>query len=776
MVLFVFLLNLALTLNQKRMNTNTLAIKALVRVGLLMLTLTMGGAAMAQAPTYNPYFKHYGVKVGHWTDSLKWTTVVPVTQFGAVADDSQDDYTAIQRGIDSLHSRGGGVLYFPSGMYESSETLIMKSGVVLRGDTLPSGQDDPKQASYNPPSKLWFPKYVFDTLANNGAGVDRNTAFKLIEGAKDCSNSGVIDLDINRAVIKYQPEWVVKGAPHVNLQPGTPNRNILVMGVRSNNAALEDPAVPTAQQKPWQLFIWRFTSNIDVNVTANCIIARNRLNDGVPVDNFMMENYLIEFRGTGGWRPLSLAQDPLFDYNAHYGIALNRKKTYRNTTTGRWAIDGYPAWSSPEQEPTLFSPGNQILDNWMYKTNRVAIIAAGNGLVIRGNEMYDDSTKPNRTNFIGVTGRLTPQGATTFENRGLDFSGWNVVIENNIVECFRHRAGGYLSTDGEGILLQECCGGTQVNDYVIRNNFMKRGNYIGIYKMRDINNVLIENNDLGSGPVWVWANTNGAQYYLNSTVVRNNTNVSGVSMNGSLGGTTCYVEDNQGTGSGGINTPCHTVVDRNTGFTGVTYNTGGGVPCAGSTDYPQAAIVGPSTDSAFCASAPTPVLIKAKVTNSDHLTATIDIISGSTTIATGLVPDPVDSTARFMATIPAVNGTYPFTAVVRNNSNFAFSRVRTFTVNCVVTSLDNAVTKPAQWTVYPNPAGAQAFVHSSEITSGMVTVELLDMAGRLQYKSSQMPTDMGFTHNVDTRSLAPGIYQVILHNAGAKQVKRLVIQ
>lgn len=546
----------------------------------VMLGVLLAGNVAAQAPTSNPYTKVYGARVGHWTDSLKWTTVFPVTQFGAVADDGQDDHPSIQRAIDSISAIGGGVLYFPAGMYNSSETITMKSGVILRGDTLPAGQDNPKLATYNPPSKIWFPQYIFDTLANGGAGTDRSTAFKLIEGAKVCSNSGVVDLDINRAVIKFQPNWIVAGPPHQNRQPEARNSNIIVMGCRSNNAALVDPAVPTPQQKPWQLNIWRFSTNIDIAVSANCIVARNRLNDGVPPDNFMMEGYVIEFRGSGGWRPMTLAQEPLFDYNAHYGISVNRKKTFLDQN-GKWAIDGFPGWASPAQEPILFAPGNEILDNWMYKTSRVAIIAAGNGLVIKGNEMYDDPTKPTRTNFLGVTGRLTPQGATTFENRGLDFSGWNVKVEDNVVEAFQHRAGGYLSTDGEGILVQECCGGTQVNDYTIRGNRMLRGNYIGIYKMRDINNILIENNDMGGGPVWVWANTNGADYYLNSSIVRNNTNLSGISMNGSLGGTTCYVENNQG--SSGINVPCHTEVTNNTGFTGITYNTGGGAPCAGST-------------------------------------------------------------------------------------------------------------------------------------------------------------------------------------------------
>lgn len=132
----------------------------------------------AQAPTDNPYRTVYSPPFGHWTDSLNWNNILDVTTLGALPDDQGDDYMAINSGIQQLAAQPqGGVLYFPPGMYLCNESLTLPPKVILRGATPAAGQNDPKLSSFNPPSKIWFPKYVFDTLANNGNGVDNSTAF-----------------------------------------------------------------------------------------------------------------------------------------------------------------------------------------------------------------------------------------------------------------------------------------------------------------------------------------------------------------------------------------------------------------------------------------------------------------------------------------------------------------------------------------------------------------------------------------------------------------------
>ncbi len=735
------------------------------------------GTTMAQFPTNNPYKTTYAITNNHWTDSLKWSTVISVADFGAVANDQQDDYPAIAAGVDTLHARGGGVLFFPAGKYYSSQTLKVKSGVILRGDVIPAGQNDPMQASFVPPSMIEFPQYVFDTLANGGSGTDNSTAFKLISGEVGGSNMGVVDLDINRAVIKFQPDWVqVSGFS--NRQPSGAIRNVVVMGVRSNNAALADPGVPATGQKPWQRFSWRFSTNIDVNVAANCIVAKCRLNDGLPKDNFMMEGFAIQQRNTTRMRLLTVAERPLFDYDAHYGISVNRKKTYL-TPAGAWAIDGYALWASPAEEPTLFSPGIEVLDNWIYKTSRVAIIGAGNGLVMKGNKMYDDLAKPSRSDYMGPTGRVTPQGATTFENRGIDFSGWNIRIENNHIECTRNLAGGYLSTDGEGILLQECCGGTQVNDYVIKGNVMALGNYVGIYKMRTINNVNISDNDMGTGPIWVWANTNGTDYYLNGTYIANNRNVGGISLNGDIGGVNCLVTGNQGQGGSSMSVACHVeVAPDNQGYAATTYNNNGGQSCAPMTSFPQAIIVGQGTDSSFCASGSggttVPVLIKVTMRNGDPANASGSLMLNNVVVANSLTFDVNDSTARVLVDLPIGNGTYNFAATVLAGGNSTFTRVRTFTQNCAITSLAGKAN--ATFSIYPNPAKDVLYIQNQVAMKGLVEASAYNLIGSRMLSKSWMLGGQTDNGAIDVSSLPQGVYMLKVSANGMQTSKRFVKQ
>jgi len=70
-------------------------------------------SAFAQ-PTDNPYTSRYG-GVGHWTDSLNWINVTNETSFGAIANDNDDDSSAIQSAINQVHANGGGVVFFRPG-------------------------------------------------------------------------------------------------------------------------------------------------------------------------------------------------------------------------------------------------------------------------------------------------------------------------------------------------------------------------------------------------------------------------------------------------------------------------------------------------------------------------------------------------------------------------------------------------------------------------------------------------------------------------------------
>ena len=189
-------------------------------------------------------------------------------------------------------------------------------------------------------------------------------------------------------------------------------------------------------------------------------------------------------------------------------------------------------------------------------------MAAGDGLIIKENQIKDQE---NKQYWIDPTGKKETTGAVTLENRGIDWSGWNVLIEGNNYEVYRHRIGNtkYLSVDGEGILSQECCGGTKVNGVVIKKN---RGNaYIGLYKVRDIRNVSIVDNKITSN-IFVMADTNSKPYSMENVRVKNNNVAGKITMKASLGGRGNLIENNIGQGKSFIEYSCGITVKNNSGF------------------------------------------------------------------------------------------------------------------------------------------------------------------------------------------------------------------
>ena len=371
---------------------------------------------------------------------------------------------------------------------------------------------------------------------------------------------GVVHLDINRARIdlrtKRRKDTVIHGKSTYRF--AEKSRNILVFGIRSNNVAIPDGNIPKAWMTPWQRFSSRFASNIRAYSYQNAIVSNNRLNDRfknalhpISDDSYDQPGY-VALSGTDTVS-VSDGSKTRFSYTDHYGISLNRKSAIRGAT--------------PAEEPDLFRKGIEVCDNWVYKTMRVGIYAAGYGLKVNRNVLKDTGSKQV---FLHPAGhKLQDNNAATYENRGIDFSGWFVEVNDNRVEVYRHliRNSGYYSVDGEGILIQECCGGTTVNGIAIKRNQLN--DYIGVYKMKDIYNVHIAENDLGGSNIFVEADkSNGDQFSIYSTIVEDNYNVgSGIKLRGTIrpqSADTSWIRNNSGSST--IEYPCYVQLNNNTGF------------------------------------------------------------------------------------------------------------------------------------------------------------------------------------------------------------------
>ena len=144
-------------------------------------------------------------------------------------------------------------------------------------------------------------------------------------------------------------------------------------------------------------------------------------------------------------------------------------------------------------------------------------------------------------------------------------------MTGNNYEVYRHRVmdTNYLSVDGEGILVQECCGGTTVKGAVINNN---QGNaYIGVYKIPEVENVVIADNNLVAGNgdkhlIYVSADTNNAPHKMNNVRIENNNLEGGIIAKASLGGSGNMIINNQGNSRGKIVYSCHIQLEGNRGF------------------------------------------------------------------------------------------------------------------------------------------------------------------------------------------------------------------
>lgn len=67
-------------------------------------------------------------------EALQGVIVTSVLEHGASGDGATDDTAAIQNAIDAVSAAGGGILFFPAGVYIISATINFKANVVLEGE------------------------------------------------------------------------------------------------------------------------------------------------------------------------------------------------------------------------------------------------------------------------------------------------------------------------------------------------------------------------------------------------------------------------------------------------------------------------------------------------------------------------------------------------------------------------------------------------------------------------------------------------------------------
>jgi hypothetical protein len=588
----------------------TLSIPVSAGSTLARLKVDIGGPVATNNPIALAYPVEYASGEYAWTDQLAWDTVFNVLDFGAVADGDPayvhtedrifdntvdpdrpiyvipagfphswgtDNHAAFTAAIAAAHDAGGGVVFIPAGTYYIADHLYLRDGVVLMGETPAPGEDNALLASFNPPSKLLFPRYAHEVnafLNPNGNPVRGNgphAGFKRIftENPLTASNLGLVWLDINRAAIIIDTpsrspidtggNWTGKPA---GIRAALQGTNRVVFGIRSNNTAIAEGSdganfgVPYVGdgQLLWQRWTYRFNANIRIGGGGYALVANCRLNDksaqnthrwgrpgevGPQVfvdDSFEQIGYRT--RGTSGSAmfDLNTLGQATFRHANQYGISVNGLFYFSeagNAADGAVPDpDGNPNrhFGTPTSAPHLFHPGNVIRDSYIFSTLGGKAEISGQGMQFLDN-IFDDVA--DKWAFLMSTGRNQPSGSS-FMSRGMLFGGNDAVVSGNHVRTYKHRIGnvqtggdgGYYVNDGEGIMIDNTT--TRVNGLTITNNNTNAS--IFAYRTRDSRNILIADNvfdgvtgSSNTGGIFILANdANANDWGIKNTLIENN--------------------------------------------------------------------------------------------------------------------------------------------------------------------------------------------------------------------------------------------------------------
>ena len=472
--------------------------KKLIRTlefGIALLALTCLPLAHAEEPPTNNPVAQYGLD---WTDRIKWSHVVTFNDFPGDTVEQRLDGAQ-----DALAQKGGGVVYFPPGVYRFEHSLHIGDGVIIRGADA-GDVADARDSRFSPPTRFEFPAYI-PTFEGRGTPID--AAFKgiYLRNAEQAGNCGIVNVAINRGHIHFQeaPDHKCGG-------------NRLVYGCLLRNAAVADPAIPDDKtgQHPWQRFTQRHHAAISVKAAENILIANNRLPESGD-DNFLMEGYILQ------GKPF----DVLFDYDNRPGLYIN---DYGIGGAGGSGPDG-----TPQTHPWGFRKGIVIRDNYIFCTGRCAISFTGDGTICANNVVR---FKDNVVRYT-TTGANITKGSSTNDNRAVQMRGWRWTVEANDYIVYRNWASDkkYHINDGEGLMHEDHVNSTVLDSKLINN---KGNTYISIFKTGGINGLLVRGNDIrtagGIEAIYVVGNRNNSRHECkNVTIIDNTTSGSGIRIEGS---------------------------------------------------------------------------------------------------------------------------------------------------------------------------------------------------------------------------------------------------
>ncbi|MCC5804734.1 MAG: hypothetical protein JJU00_00270 [Opitutales bacterium] len=501
-----------------------------------------------------------------WVDTMvDWSNV---TVTAAVPDATEDQLPLIQDEIFTLSEAGGGVLYFPAGVYTLGDNLYLADGVVLRGAAPAEanaigdytvGPDNLRiyDPVYVPPTRFQFPFYEHDWSNNMRPGADgsiRDNYFKRIQvGRRDggdivpdatsASNLGIVHIDIESAFISIADRAPGDQTWGVSIPKNRiAAHNILIFGNRLNNAFVPEPGIPESGQNAWQIWPTRTRGKIDVSTGGYTLVANNAVMD---------KHYRYHALGDTSAQIMDIRFDvdpatpgpPLVEsYLSRQGQRVEtqdgghglyhdgRKVNYVRTSDGYGIrinhIQNYANAHTPAQEPSKYRSGLGIINNFVFTTTRVAIVSAGNGLVVHANAVVDIPPSIPKPYTLDESGRsrIPINNTPLFQNRAVDVTGgYGVVISDNyfLVTPGRTSGGVTYTPDGETARIVFEASAMDFADWVVRGN-TAHSDFV-IQGLRYINGLRFIDNNFHSGVLSINAIPTGSQGRVGNVYFEGNT-------------------------------------------------------------------------------------------------------------------------------------------------------------------------------------------------------------------------------------------------------------
>jgi len=466
-----------------------------------------------------------------WTSQVKWDSVIDISTVSGDSITQRLDTAQAQ-----LAQQGGGVVFFPAGVYHFETHLYLRDGIVLRG-VAPTDITDARTESYSPLTRFEFPPYI---PTFTGKGTPTDTAFRGIYLADmKASNCGLLNIAVNRGHVLFASE-----GGH------TTGRNRFVVGCVFTNAATADADVPdpTLQQHAWQRFTARHNAAVSIKAFENILVANNRVPESGQ-DNFSMDDYVV--KGTR-------IQGVVFDYDNRPGLYVNN--------AGLGGSGGNGPDGTPDTHPWGFRKGIVICQNYVFCTGRCAISFSGDGTLCEDNviRFKDNVWRPT------TTGTNLTKGSSTNDNRAVQMRGWRWTVAGNDYRVYRNlcfdRA--YRINDGEGLMHEDHVNSTVLDSKVINNT----GNsYISIYKTAGINGLLVKGNNIrtsgGISAIYVVANRNSGPYECRHVTIEDNTTAgSGIMIAGMPASGNVIRNNRHVGGQGEIINQAQAALSQNLGF------------------------------------------------------------------------------------------------------------------------------------------------------------------------------------------------------------------